>query len=254
MRQSFSYILLITWVMIAFSCKTHFIQKNYDTQNFSVSEEISTLDSSVVKLYLPYKNILEKDMDRVISYSNVEMTKDKPESYLTNFLSDLMVAQGARIAREQNQGLVPSISFFNYGGIRSTLPKGAITVGNIFELMPFENEMVFLQLEGTQVQTFLNYVAAKGGGAVGGVSFKISDRKALDVTVGGERLDEGKTYWIVTNDYVAGGGDGLEVFKHSKQYKKSGLKIRNIIIEYLEKKHERKETLTVKLDGRISNG
>lgn len=253
MRQSFSYTLLITWVLLAVSCKTHFVQKSYETGNISVSENENPLDSSVVQLYLPYKNILEKDMKRVISVSEIEMNKDKPESALTNFLGDLLLEEGANIGAEHGIQKNALVSFFNYYGIRSSLPKGEITVGRIFELMPFENQMVFLELKGAQMQEFLNYIAAKGGDCLGGTRFVISNKKATKVEIGGKAIDDKKTYWLVTNDYVANGGDGLNVLKQNEQLINSGVKIRDVIIQYLEDKQKSGELLTAKNDGRIKH-
>ena len=253
MRQSFSYTLLITWVLIAVSCKTHFVQKSYEIQNVSVSEEANALDSSLVHLYLPYKNILEEDMNRVISFSELEMTKGKPESYLTNFLGDLLLAEAVKEAGNQGLDFKPSVSFYNYGGIRSIIPQGEINVGHVFELMPFENTLVFLELDGQQMQEFFNYIAAKGGDSMGGARFVISNKKATNVSIGGEKLQADKNYWLVTNDYVANGDDGLGVLKGSKQFIKSGLKIRDAIISNLEEKQKNKEHLSAILDGRIKN-
>lgn len=253
MRLSFSYTLLITWFLIAVSCKTHFVQESYETQNISVSNEVGGLDTKVVDIYQPYKSILNKDMNRVISVSETELTKGKPESLLTNLLGDLLLVEGGKEAKRQGFDLIPSVSFFNYGGIRTSLPKGEITVGKVFELMPFENEMVFLELNGKQMQEFLNYIARKGGDSLGGVRFVISNDAATDVTVGGKPLKENHSYWLVTNDYVANGGDGLDVLKGSKQFINTGRKIRDAIISNLEEMHKQKQNLNVELDGRISN-
>jgi 2',3'-cyclic-nucleotide 2'-phosphodiesterase (5'-nucleotidase family) len=216
-----------------------------------VAESLNSLDNEVVQIYLPYKNILEKDMNRVISFSENEMIKDKPESNLTNFLADLLLVEGKRVAVEKGYAVEPDISFFNYGGIRTYLPEGEITVGNIFELMPFENEMVYLRLTGAQVAEFLNVVAQKGGDSVGGVRFVISDEKAKQVKIAGNPLENNKQYWLVTNDYVAAGGDDLEVFTRRLEYINSGEKIREVIIAYMEDLQKNGKNLTAKKDGRI---
>jgi len=253
MRQSFSYTLLITWVLITLSCRTHFVQKSYETNNISVSNEEFSLDSNIVNTYLPYKAILEEDMNRIISVSEIEMKKGKPESYLTNFLGDLLLIEANKVVMRNNFKLKPSVSYFNYGGIRTFLPKGEITVGKIFELMPFENEMVFLKLSGIQMQEFLNYIAGIGGDSVGGARFIISNKKAIHITIGGKGLDLKEEYWLVTNDYVANGGDGLVVLKDNRELVKSGVKIRDVIISHLEDKQDNNEMLSAQLDGRIRN-
>lgn len=253
MLRSFSYSLLITCFLLVASCKTNYVPTSFETQNISVLSNGNAVDSQMVQMYLPYKNILEKDMKRVISVSEKEMVKQKPESYLTNFLADLLLEEAINEAEINQFEIELKISYFNYGGIRAPLPKGEITVGNIFELMPFENEMVFLQLTGNQIQQFLNQIAKKGGDSLGGARFVISNEKAENIRIDGEPLISNKKYWLVTNDYVAEGGDGLTVFTERLEMIKSGTKIRDLIIVHLEQKHKKGEVLMVKVDGRISN-
>jgi 2',3'-cyclic-nucleotide 2'-phosphodiesterase (5'-nucleotidase family) len=252
MVRSFSYLLLITWFAFVFSCKPVYNSKSIGTQNISVEKDNLVIDSQVVKLYLPYKEILEKDMKRVISYAGEEMIKGKPESGLTNLLSDLLLEEGKKFTQKENPDIQPEISYFNYGGIRTFLPKGDITVGKIFELMPFENEMVFIQLSGVQIQEFFDIVASRGGDSLAGVEFIISGEKAKNVKVGTQNLNPDKYYWLVTNDYSASGGDNLEVFKQRREIVGSGQKIRDIIISNFEVRQEKNLALKNYSDGRIS--
>ena len=253
MRRSFSYTLLITCFIWIASCKTNYVPTSFEARNLSVSSSENQLDSQIVRMYLPFKNKLEKDMGRVISRTEKEMFKQKPESYLTNFLADLLLFEAKIEAEKSNLKINPNISYFNYGGIRSFLPEGEITVGNVFELMPFENEMVFIQLSGNQIQEFLNQLAQKGGDSVGGVRFLISNEKAKNIKINGVDLKLSEKYWIVTNDYVADGGDGLTIFTKRFKIIKSGIKIRSLIINHLEKIHKKGEVIKVELDGRISD-
>lgn len=185
--------------------------------------------------------------------SDIELVKQKPESGLTNLLADLLLNEGKKFSRESNLQINPEISYFNYGGIRTSLPKGEITVGKIFELMPFENEMVFIQLTGAQLQQFYNQVADFGGESVGGVRFVISNGKAKDIFINGELLNTEKKYWLVTNDYSANGGDDLEVFTHRLEFIGSNKKIRDIIISNFEERQKNGEVISEILDGRIKN-
>ncbi len=253
MQRSITYPLLITWFLLLGSCKTYYVHSNIENRNLIVSDSLIPADSQLIKMYMPYKLELEKDMNRIISVTAEEMIKNKPESNLTNFLADLLLEEGKRISADLNRHFEPDISFYNYGGIRTFLPKGEITVGKVFELMPFENELVFLKLTGKQVQEFLNQIAEKGGDSVGGIRFIISQNRAQNVEVGGELLREENDYWLATNDYVAAGGDGLEVLTQRSELIASDLKIRDVIIAHLEKKHENGEPIFVKPDGRITN-
>lgn len=251
MQRSFTYTLLITCVLLLGACKTQYQPVSFQTQNIAVSDSLNVLDNQVVHLYSPYKNIIEKDMNRVISISEKEMIKDKPESSLTNFLADLLLEEGKKYTKDEGLLFTPSVSFFNYGGIRTFIPSGEITVGKIFELMPFENEMVFIRLKGSQIKEFLDVVAAKGGDSVGGVRFVISNEKASEIVVNGEKLETEKEYWLVTNDYVAEGGDDLQVFTRRSAFINSGGKIREIIIASLEEQYKNGNKITAEKDGRI---
>ncbi len=252
MQRTFSHTLLITWAILFIACNTHYVQTSVESRNMEVSDALIPIDSQFVKLYLPYKMELERDMKRVISFSQEEMVKRRPESNLTNFLADLLLEEGGRQLQILGRDIQPDISYFNYGGIRTFLPKGNITVGKIFELMPFENEMVFLQLRGDQVQDFLNYIAGIGGDSLGGVRFRISGRRATGVEIGGEPLRSDSHYWLVTNDYVASGGDGLVILSERSEFLSGNIKIRDVIISHLEKIQQKGEVISVRKDGRIT--
>jgi len=252
MQRSFSYILLITWFFLFWSCNPQYVITNMQGTNRVVSDSFVQPDSQLVSIYLPYKEFLDKDMSRIIGRTREEMVKNRPESNLTNFLADLLLTEGKRIAVELEQDFSPDISFFNYGGIRTFLPEGEITVGKIFELMPFENELVFLKLSGEQVAQFLNMVAEKGGDSVGGVRMKISENSAANIEISKKPLDKKAYYWLVTNDYVAAGGDDLEVFTKRSDFVASNKKIRDVIIAHLEEKHKKGHEISAQPDGRIT--
>lgn len=252
MYRSFTCLLLITSFLILSACTNHYEKSAVEHRNRIVSDSFMPVDSQLIFSYLPYKEMLEKDMSRIISITAEEMVKDKPESNLTNFLADLLLEEGENELKKMGKDFGTDVSYFNYGGIRTFLPRGEITVGKIFELMPFENEMVFLQVSGSQIQDFLNQIARGGGDSVGGVRFTISGNKAGRVVVGGEPLDPEGYYWLVTNDYIAEGGDDSGALSRRTDFISSGVKIRDVIISHLEKKHASGEVISVKKDGRIS--
>ncbi len=250
-RHSFSYLLLITWIALLASCKTAGVATVAKKQNIPVLQETISPDSAIVQLYWPYKEVLEKDLSRVIAYSDAELTKAKPESALTNFMADLLMKKAIDVAKEMQLNIHPDISYFNYGGIRSSIPKGEITVSRAYELMPFENQLVFAQLDGEKVKEFLDALAAKGGDSVGGVRFVISGEKATRIVLSGAEFDPAKSYWVATNNYVSDGGDGLAMFRESVQKIATGRLIRNLIIDYFEEMQAKGSSINAQKDGRI---
>ena len=204
-------MVLITCFLLMLSCKSSYVSTDFHTQNIAVTDDINPIDSQLVQLYLPYKKILEKDMGRVISFSEIEMIKGKPESGLTNLLSDLLLEEGQKAAVKNNLKIKPVVSFFNYGGIRTGLPKGDITVGKIFELMPFENEIVFLKIKGDVMLQFIDHLASRGGEGVSGLRFGIKNAKAVAPEIDGKPINPESDYWLSKSDYIANGGDGSDI-------------------------------------------
>ena len=96
-------------------------------------------------------------------------------------------------------------------------------------------------------------MAKRNGDSVGGVRFKISGDEATQITISGKPLDTEKKYWLVTNDYVANGGDENDVLRQRSDYVVPGMKIRDAIIRNFEAKQKAGETIKAKTDGRISH-
>ncbi len=251
MQRSFTYTLLITWVLFAVSCKTQFVQKNYETKNISVSETLNSLDNNVVQLYSPFKKMLEEDMNRVISNSDKEMVKAWPESALTNLLADVLMVEGEKNCIDSGFNFIPDIAVQNYGSIRIALPMGNLTVGNVFELMPFENELVYVKLSGKQVAELISFLIEEEESCIGGMRLKIKDKTVSDIKIGNKPLVLENFYWIVTSEFVADGGDGFVIFKERLELKHSGIKIRDAIISYFEERQKIGELISVIQDGRI---
>ena len=78
-------------------------------------------------------------MNEVLTYSKINLTKKGSESLLGNFVTDLCLEQFSDQA---------DICIMNNGGLRFPLPKGEVTIGDIYKLMPFENKLVVLELNG----------------------------------------------------------------------------------------------------------
>ncbi|WP_299579933.1 5'-nucleotidase [uncultured Sunxiuqinia sp.] len=248
MRYTFILILLL---IISFSCKTTLELRDISNENISNDSSLSWVDSSIVALVLPYREALEVDMKKVLVISNEELAKAKPESKLTNLMADYLLQSGVDYCRLARLNIVPDMAFMNYGGLRVALPRGEITVGNVFELMPFENEMVLLKLSGPVMQQFMQKVAARGGDGVAGIRLGIKDGHIGQLEIDGAPFDPKRDYWVVTNDYIAEGGDSMSMLLNHKESIATGIKLRDLIIERFKAEHDAGRRIKVVLDGRI---
>jgi len=248
LRHLFKVSIAASTVSILLSCSSGYKVVKANRAEYAINNNLAA-DSAVIKTYLPYKQQLDAEMNQVLGYSEVAMIKsnDLPETVLGNFFSDAILQQALKYD--------PTIDFSmpsTKGGIRVDVPKGAIKLSNIFELMPFENELVAFTLKGTDVQELINFIAASNGQPIAGIRLKIVDKKPVDVFIQGKAFDPQKTYRVLTSDYIAGGGDNALGFKNPIEKKVLGLKVRDALINYVKETQAAGKTLNPKLDGRIT--
>ncbi len=254
MPQSIKRSLLITLISLTLmSCNQVFQMQSSEMSNHVVSADNMAADERITSLYLPFKMQLDQEMDIVIGRTTENLVKGKPESKLTNYLADLMLDESKRVASDNKSNVSPDVSFLNYGGIRTGFPEGDITVRKVFELMPFENELVLLELKGSDMQAFLDYVASIGGDCIGGARFVISGEKASAVKIGNGELKADETYCLATSDYVADGGDNYSMLKNAVKRINTGEKIRDVMIRHMKRNHLAGQIIQPELDGRITN-
>lgn len=222
-------------------------------QNREMSVETASLDPLIVNMYEPYKEKLDREMNQVIGFTHTDLLKGKPESKLTNLLADLLLEESWSSGKKAGMQTNADMAFLNYGGIRTGLSQGEITVRKIFELMPFENELVIIELSATDVQAFLDLIASRGGDSLSGVRFRIRDGKAVEIIIGGELLDSRKKYWLATSDYVADGGDSYAMLQNNSRRINTEEKIRDVMIRYFERTHAAGKVIQPETDGRIVN-
>jgi 5'-nucleotidase/UDP-sugar diphosphatase len=120
-------------------------------------------------------------------------------------------------------GIAADVAFHNNAGIRAGLPKGTITYGQLYNALPFDDQLVAMDLTGAQIWRILEHSVADRAGSlqVSGLSFRFDSsnpvgQRVWEVTIGEEPLDRQRTYRVVTIDYLASGGDGFETFLDGK--------------------------------------
>tara|TARA_B100001063_G_C16739380_1_gene543871 strand:- start:259 stop:936 length:678 start_codon:yes stop_codon:yes gene_type:complete len=190
----------------------------YDVQSTEV-------DSSIYYTILPYKTELDAQMNTVLCYSSKDMRKSKPESLLGNWTSDVCLEMAQELYSDDID-----LSFFNTGGLRSPLPQGDITKRDLFKLMPFENELVVLELNKVEMLDLKSYFNITEGQPIA-----FADNFTLNDTL----------FLVLTTDYLANGGDKMKFFKDKTQHK-VGVKMRDALIDYCT----RQDTISSNLDER----
>ena len=138
------------------------------------------------------------------------------------------------------------ICIMNTGGLRAVLPEGIITRGKIYELMPFDNELVILELNKQEFRELLIYLKERNGEPFSGMKLTILQNDSINIQFNNKEIKKENRIRILTSDYLANGGDRMDFFIDKKQYP-IGVKVRDAIINYCNSK----DTITSKLDARF---
>jgi 2',3'-cyclic-nucleotide 2'-phosphodiesterase (5'-nucleotidase family) len=206
------------------------------------------VDSSLQQFLVPYRDSMSSRMDAVIATIGTNLEKKKPEGTLGNMIADAMF-----IAGENVFGFKPDAAFLNYGGMRlNQLAPGPVTVGKVYELFPFDNLLVIVTIKGTVLQQFLDHTAASGGYPLSGMTMQIQNKKAVNVVIGGKKLNPDATYSIVVGDYTANGGDDCSMLIGLPQLNK-GYLMRTAIIDYMKAITAAGKTIQLQLENRVTN-
>ena len=250
MRRIF---LSICTVLLIFSCSRYLTVSQVNTKNTSVELKNANIDSLAESIVKPYRDSIEQDMSKLVGVTATALVRGKPESKLTNLVADVILKYAADYCVEKQLKINPDVAYVNYGGLRASLPQGEITVGHIFELMPFENEIVMIKISGEAVQKMAERIAGRGGEGVSGLKLGIRSEKVGTLTIGGKTIDPAASYWVVTNDYIANGGDQMSMFITPLDKIETKAKIRDILIQSLSEMYKKNGVIDVKEDGRIYN-
>ena len=130
------------------------------------------------------------------------------------------------------------IAIQNGGGLRRTLEKGTITMGDLYEVMPFDNQLVTLEMTGADVKKAIDHGINNpniGNGQFAGLKVEFDKTKDFENRITKIMLEDGtplemdKYYTVVTNDFLITGGDKYD-FKNAKNIVDTYIPIRDVLV------------------------
>ena len=194
-----------------------------------------------------YKPAMDASMYEVIGQSDVDMPLTRgPESLLSNFTADALLG-----IAEQRGWLPVDVSLYNFGGIRSSLASGAVRLYDIYALYPFENDLVILTIQGRYLRELAGFFAGRNVQPMGNVRLVIAQKQVKSLLVGGIEVDDEKMYRLITNSFVAEGGDGMWALSHAAATERTGINVRDAMIAYIKSLTAAGKSITAALDGRV---
>ncbi|MGC8903270.1 MAG: bifunctional UDP-sugar hydrolase/5'-nucleotidase [Fervidobacterium sp.] len=196
--------------------------------------KVVTPEAMYVKVPLDYfKKLGGAKLDTVIGTTEILLDGERANvrsktTNLANLITDAMLWKtGAEVA------------LTNGGGIRASIKPGDIKIRDVLTVLPFGNTLYVLELKGSDLIKAFEYAASvpNGQGAflhVAGATWKSEGGKLTQVLINGKPVDPEKVYKVVTNDYMAAGGDGYAVLKGQKGYNTFYV-MADVVVEYIQK-------------------
>ncbi len=236
MKNKFLVFGIIGLLLVG--CKTPLGIANIHTEkNIYITDQLQG-DKAIDAIIQPYKHELEGKMNTKISHTNVELNKSGDNSNLGNLLADYTFEGADEWAKKNN---IPSIdaAVINIGGIRTIIPKGDILTKQIYEVMPFENEIVIIKMNGKDVEGLFDYyLKTQKNNPVSHLVIETDENNTISKKlINGKTIDYNKTYYIATSDYLALGGDNMFFFGKGEMMS-TGIKMRDLFLEKFKQNPE----------------
>lgn len=196
-------------------------------------------DEDVQRLLAPFRQEVAEMKAEVLATAERPLGVKRHEpSEIGALVTDQLVA-----ATRRHDDL-PDADFAlqNSGGLRTSLPKGEIDYGNLYEVLPFDNLLVTMKLSGKQVDDLLTAVVRTGRVfQTAGLHVELTcDKSGKPAGARAKELATGKplvptkTYTVVWNDFLANGGDGTrEVLANVEQTFHPQYTLRDVVAEGL---------------------
>jgi len=186
--------------------------QNFYNYNYEVVKMDSIFDNNAdltIETYVAHLK-QEKDllMNQFIGTSKEFLASFSPMSPLSNLLVDLLFEWGNEYLLS-NKMEKADLALLNFGGIRAALPQGRITVGDIYQIAPFDNTIAFIYTKGSELKKMFDGFSEKRNAPLANVQTVYRTGRLNSFTIGGVPLDTNKIYTLVTINFLALGGDDL---------------------------------------------
>lgn len=247
--QFFAFCAILT---VTTGCKTHYQLTNVSRSRILIDNRYEGMpDEATATFMAPFTQKVDSIMKPVMGTAARDMDKRRPESEISNLLSDILVWAG----KDYNEK--PDFGVYNIGGIRAALSKGTVTYGDINDIAPFENKIAFITLTGQKVLELFAQIARLGGEGVShGVELVITrDGQLRSARLHGKEIDPKASYRVVTIDYIVQGNDGMTAFKDGTNLISPQNEMDNsrfIIMNYFKTLHAQGKAVDAQVEGRIT--
>ncbi|RVU54097.1 multifunctional 2',3'-cyclic-nucleotide 2'-phosphodiesterase/5'-nucleotidase/3'-nucleotidase [Anaerosphaera multitolerans] len=192
-------------------------------------------DEATNKVYEELQRELEPIKNNVIGEATEEFTHDRD----TKGFNTLLGSWSCEVMADKTKA---QVAIQNGGGLRRSLEKGQITVGDMYEIMPFDNYLVVMDLAGSELIKAIDHgidMPKTTDGVFSGLIVEYDSTKAYGEKItkmtlsDGTPIEEDKTYRVVVNDFMFTGGDGYD-FSKATNVDETYIPVRDVLVERIK--------------------
>lgn len=249
MNLKITHFVVFVTIGVVFSC-TEAPKKLYKIEGKQIAIDSTYSEPDSITNYIaPYRERINEVLDSTLAYADHKISKDDGvyNTSAGNLMADIVRLQANPVFKSRTGNTI-HFSLLNHGGIRSIISKGPVSARTAYEIMPFENTIVVVELNGKSILDIVQYLLdTKRAHPISGAQVildKNDKLKALNIQ--GKPFDETKSYFVATSNYLMNGGDSMTFFKDALSVTETDYKIRNAIIDYFKKV----DTLSPRVDNR----
>ena len=197
----------------------------------------------IIEKYKPQLGCLQE----ILGYARDEYSKDRPESPLSDLASDIIRDVAGKAA-----GCPVDVGLINFGGIRTSLPKGTVRVYDIYSIFPFDNSVVYFDIKGSDLRKLVEHMVGRGRiESMSNVRIVVRDGVLASLTVSGNPVADDAVYKLATINFLMYGGDGLKLSEAAMNYVDTGIWVRDAIVDYFREHFQGKAAFSLSTDGRV---
>lgn len=245
------FVVFITFLSI-FSCRdrVYKLSEIHGSQLLIKHSNIKSEFDSLEAFIAPYRNRVNEVLDAPLSYApkTISSQDGRYNSSAGNLLADIILEQANPVFQSRTNKQIDFV-VLNHGGIRSVISKGTVTSRTAYEVMPFENTVVIVEMRGKPVRDLVSYlVRSRRPHPISGIQITLdSNDELLSVSIKGLPFDENRSYYVATSDYLYNRGDNMVFFQEGLEHTEIQYLIRNAMIDYFKKT----DTLKARVDDRF---
>ncbi len=127
------------------------------------------------------------------------------------------------------------VAAVNAGGVRASIPAGEVALSRMSEVYPFSNEIIVVTVTGELLKRIAGRGMGGGGYLYYSTGFETRRSGSIDVSLDGVPVEDDRLYTIGVNDFMYKGGDGFVEFAEAQSARHTGLLVRDVFANYVEK-------------------